>query len=65
MNIMVSVYLIIDINEFYTYTLQDTSKPIQSKTEETCQLAKRWESVSPPIPASTVDMVKKTLDNKV
>lgn len=55
----------VDINEFYTYTLEDNSKNVNIKTAETCHLAERWESVSPPVPATTVDIAKKTLDHEV
>ncbi len=58
-------FTIIDINEFYTYTLEDPSKPIGVKTEATFQLAERWENVSPPVPADTMDMAKRTLDDEV
>ena len=35
------------------------------KTAETCNLAERWESASPPVPATTIDIAKKTLDHEV
>lgn len=55
----------LDINEFYTYTLEDDTKNINVKTAETCNLAERWEGVSPPVPAPTIDIAKKTLDHDV
>lgn len=53
-----------DINEFYTYTLE-SSKPVESKTAETCKLAERWEGSSPPVPAGAVNIAKKVLENEV
>ena len=55
----------IDINEFYTYTLEDSSKPAEVKTVATHQLAEKWENISPPIPAGTVEIAKKILDDEV
>lgn len=54
-----------DINEFYTCTLDDSSKPIDIKTVATHQLAEKWENVSPPVPAGTVEIAKKILDDEV
>lgn len=54
-----------DINEFYTYTLDDNSKPVEVKTVATYQLAEKWENVSPPIPTGTVEIAKKILDDEV
>lgn len=62
---LVSSHLCVDINEFYTYTLEDNSKNVSVKTAETCHLAERWESVSPPVPAATIDIAKKTLNQEV
>lgn len=55
----VMYFLHTDINEFYTYTLEDSSKSVAIKTDETSQLAEKWESVSPPVPAASVTIAKK------
>ncbi len=55
----------LDINEFYNYTLEDKAKSVEAKTEETCQLAEKWENHSPPVPSDKVDLAKRTLDDKV
>lgn len=54
-----------DINEFYTYTLDDNSKPVEVKTVATYHLAEKWENVSPPVPAGAVSIAKKILDDEV
>lgn len=43
----------------------DSSKPVESKTAETCKLAERWEGGSPPVPAGAVNIAKKVLENEV
>lgn len=58
-------FIAVDINEFYTYTLEDTSKPVEIKTVATYELAEKWEGVSPPVPTVTVELAKKILDNEV
>lgn len=55
---------LLDINEFYTYTLEDSSKPAEVKAVATHQLAEKWENISPPIPAGTVEIAKKILDDE-
>lgn len=54
-----------DINEFYTYTLDDNSKPVEVKTVATYNLAEKWENVSPPVPAGAVSIAKRILDDEV
>ena len=51
-----------DIQEFYSHTLENTSKTTETKTDETLKLAERWEQRDPPIPVETTELVKKTLD---
>jgi len=55
---------LLDINEFYSYTLDDKTKSVETKTEETCQLAEKWESHSPPVPSEKVDLARRTLDDE-
>lgn len=54
---------ILDINDFYTFTLDDSSKPVEVKTVATYQLAEKWENVSPPVPTDSVEIAKKILDD--
>ena len=53
---------LLDIQEFYSHTLENTSKTPETKTEEALKLAERWEQHDPPIPVETTELVKKTLE---
>ena len=64
MHLVACILFNVDINEFYTYTLE-SSKPVESKTAETFKLAERWEGGSPPVPAGAVDIAKRVLENEV
>ena len=65
MSIFHNKLFVLDINEFYNCTLEDSSKSVQVKTLETCQLAEKWENVSPHVPSDKVDRAKRTLEDKV
>ena len=52
----------IDIHEFYTYTLEDGTKTVDTKTLETVQLAERWEKHDAPIPAEVRNHARQTLE---
>ncbi|KAL5476132.1 hypothetical protein EMCRGX_G026040 [Ephydatia muelleri] len=52
---------LLDIHEFYTITLEDSNKSADVKTQETLQLAERWEGHTSPIPAEVTVYVQKTL----
>ena len=54
-----------DIQEFYEITLDNPSKPVQVKTEETLGLVERWEKHPPPVPVEATDLAKQTLNDTV
>ena len=59
----VNNYLFIstDIQEFYEFTLDNAAKSVEVKAEETRELAKKWESSNPPIPAEARRLAQSTI----
>ncbi|XP_064393850.1 disks large 1 tumor suppressor protein-like [Halichondria panicea] len=52
---------LLDIHEFYTYTLEDRTKTVDVKTSEANQLAERWEGHGAPVPAEVQDQARQSL----
>lgn len=53
---------LLDIHDFYSFTLESTVKSTETKTEETLTLAERWEKHPPPVPTDTTNLAVKSLD---
>lgn len=56
---------LLDIQEFYVVTLEDSNKSPSDKTEETLKLAQRWEQHPPPIPVDVKQRAQKSLSPQV
>jgi hypothetical protein len=56
---------LLDIHDFYSYTLESNAKTTETKTEETLHLAEKWENHPPPVPAETAQLAAKSLDARV
>jgi guanylate kinase/C-terminal processing protease CtpA/Prc len=56
---------LLDIHDFYSYTLESNAKTTETKTEETLHLAEKWENHPPPVPAETAQLAAKSLDTRV
>lgn len=52
---------LLDIHDFYSFTLESTAKTTEAKTEETLTLAEKWENHPPPVPTETSDLAVKSL----
>lgn len=49
-NAVVHARLLLDIQEFYEYTLDNAAKTVEVKTAETRELADKWNEHDPPVP---------------
>lgn len=56
---------LLDIHDFYSFTLESTVKTTDTKTEETLNLAEKWENHPPPIPTETAELAAKSLETRV
>ena len=52
---------LLDIQEFYEYTLDNAAKSLEVKAEETRQLVEKWDGQNPPVPVETGRLAQQTI----
>lgn len=52
---------LLDIQEFYEYTLDNAAKSLEVKAEETRQLVEKWDGQNPPVPVETRRLAQQTI----